>query len=470
MDIKEIVKSSGVDRGTIRFYEKEGLITPRESEDGRKDYSEEDLQRILRIKLLIGLLVPVEDVKGLVEGTKELKEVLEAQIEKLEKETFDVAFAPDICRAVLEENVSFDRLDAKKYIRRIQKEVEEKYRKKDEKKEATEGAQKPWLRFLARLLDYFSYEVLWSVLLVFVFHVRLSDRSVGGNILDTAISVILMLLIEPLWLRFIGTTLGKGILGIRITAKNQEHLTYKQGFIRTWKVIGSGLGYLFPIYNLVCLWRSYKMCSAKETLPQDKEVRYTVKKSKWFRGILYILVFWALIALLLTSDAYQKLPPHRRDLTEAKFSENREFYAMMLTDENMLNSAPEYELIIEGGYVTGIVWETDIRNTNEKIYSYDAYMIPGALALLGAQDEAGLFSEIPDKVKDFIASHPFENFEIEEAGIRIKNEVTYSGLSLEVTNKVGKGYSKIVYCLYPEEYEPENRYFQRFAVMKADNH
>ena len=298
----------------------------------------------------------------------------------------------------IEENVSFDRLDAKKYIRRIQKEVEEKYRKKDEKKEATEGAQKPWLRFLARLLDYFSYEVLWSVLLVFVFHVRLSDRSVGGNILDTAISVILMLLIEPLWLRFIGTTLGKGILGIRITAKNQEHLTYKQGFIRTWKVIGSGLGYLFPIYNLVCLWRSYKMCSAKETLPQDKEVRYTVKKSKWFRGILYILVFWALIALLLTSDAYQKLPPHRRDLTEAKFSENREFYAMMLTDEDMLNSAPEYELIIEGGYVTGIVWETDIRNTNEKIYSYDAYMIPGALALLGAQDEAGLFSEIPDKV------------------------------------------------------------------------
>ena len=55
MNIKEIEERSGLTRANIRYYEQEGLLAPARRENKYRDYSEEDLETLLRIALLRNL-------------------------------------------------------------------------------------------------------------------------------------------------------------------------------------------------------------------------------------------------------------------------------------------------------------------------------------------------------------------------------------------------------------------------------
>ena len=57
MKINEVEAAVGVTKKNIRFYEEEGLISPRrEPGNGYRSYSEADVERLRRIKLLRKLL------------------------------------------------------------------------------------------------------------------------------------------------------------------------------------------------------------------------------------------------------------------------------------------------------------------------------------------------------------------------------------------------------------------------------
>ena len=55
MNIKEIEERSGLPRSGIRYYEAEGLLNPARLENGYRDYSEADLETLMKIKRLRGL-------------------------------------------------------------------------------------------------------------------------------------------------------------------------------------------------------------------------------------------------------------------------------------------------------------------------------------------------------------------------------------------------------------------------------
>ena len=56
MRIKEVEDLVGITKKNIRFYEKEGLLTPgRELENSYRDYTEEDVSRLRIIKLLLAV-------------------------------------------------------------------------------------------------------------------------------------------------------------------------------------------------------------------------------------------------------------------------------------------------------------------------------------------------------------------------------------------------------------------------------
>ena len=60
MKINEVEAAVGVTKKNIRFYEEEGLITPgREPGNGYRSYSQADVERLRRIKLLRKLDVPL---------------------------------------------------------------------------------------------------------------------------------------------------------------------------------------------------------------------------------------------------------------------------------------------------------------------------------------------------------------------------------------------------------------------------
>ena len=65
---KEMEQRSGVPRANIRYYEAEGLLTPARSGNGYRDYSEEDLRTLEKIKLLRRLGVSIEELRALRSG------------------------------------------------------------------------------------------------------------------------------------------------------------------------------------------------------------------------------------------------------------------------------------------------------------------------------------------------------------------------------------------------------------------
>ena len=53
MTIKELEQRTGLPRTAIRFYEQQGLIRPERRENNYRNYTQEDLSTLEKIKLLL---------------------------------------------------------------------------------------------------------------------------------------------------------------------------------------------------------------------------------------------------------------------------------------------------------------------------------------------------------------------------------------------------------------------------------
>ena len=76
MTIREIEELSGMPRANIRFYEAEGLLRPDRDANGYRNYSEEDLRILQKIRLLRALHVSLEDIRQVASGKRHLEDVL----------------------------------------------------------------------------------------------------------------------------------------------------------------------------------------------------------------------------------------------------------------------------------------------------------------------------------------------------------------------------------------------------------
>ena len=116
MTIKEIETLSGMTRANIRFYEKEGLITPQRNPNGYRNYSEEDLETLKRIRLLRSIHVSLEDIKLLNQNKCELSDLLLAHLRTLKSEQQDQERSRLICEQLCRSQVSYDSFDAQHYL------------------------------------------------------------------------------------------------------------------------------------------------------------------------------------------------------------------------------------------------------------------------------------------------------------------------------------------------------------------
>ena len=98
MKINEVEAAVGVTKKNIRFYEEEGLITPsREPGNGYRSYSQADVERLRRIKLLRKLDVPLAEIREMLEGQKTLAEGMGQQLERLNARRKDLDEAIGFC-------------------------------------------------------------------------------------------------------------------------------------------------------------------------------------------------------------------------------------------------------------------------------------------------------------------------------------------------------------------------------------
>lgn len=76
MNIKEVESRTGLPRSVIRFYEREGLVSPqRNAQNSYREYAQEDVERLIRIAFLRTLDIPIEDIRRVIMGDAHLADV-----------------------------------------------------------------------------------------------------------------------------------------------------------------------------------------------------------------------------------------------------------------------------------------------------------------------------------------------------------------------------------------------------------
>ena len=83
MTIKDVENKLGITKANIRYYENEGLISPKRNDTNNyREYSEQDIEQLERIKVLRVLGVPISDIRELKDGRLEgLEAFVQAQRE-----------------------------------------------------------------------------------------------------------------------------------------------------------------------------------------------------------------------------------------------------------------------------------------------------------------------------------------------------------------------------------------------------
>ena len=321
MTIKEIEALSGMSRANIRYYETEGFLSPERRENGYRDYSEEDLETLKRIKLLRLLGVSLADIKAAKDGSLPLEELMARRLAGIAGERTALSQSEAVCRELREAQVRYEDLDAQRYLDELSRRPGGALDLPRE--DAEPKVTSPIRRLLARGIDYMAYFFLSGILLTAVFRVNISQESGGAGMLAGILSVLMMLFLEPLLLRLFGSTLGKFVLGLSVTDREEGRLSYREGLLRVWNIFLYGLGLCLPFVRIYRLWKSYKACDQGETLPWEWDSVMHLREDRfWLRCGSFAAACFVLIGGLSLSLAVAQRPLHRGEITVAEFCEN----------------------------------------------------------------------------------------------------------------------------------------------------
>lgn len=311
MNIKDVEKHTGMTRASIRFYEAEGLVKPLRSENGYRDYTEKDTDLLQKIKLLRILSVPIEEIKCILQGDADLKDIAQKNAARLEKEHNRIEISKAICGEFAEREISFHDLDAVKYLHTIERVLDkENINQVLQNDQAAQG--QIWQRYFARWLDLVLYTILLWVALLKLFHFDVMDwiqtlhSPLLSGIVDCLIPVALMLLIEPILLATVGTTFGKALLRVRVLHKDGRKLTYVESIKRTWLVLLKGNGLCIPLLNLYCNYRSYSTLEKGSALSWEKstDTKTEILPLTRLGAAVFMLLFLAVILAIILEDSF----------------------------------------------------------------------------------------------------------------------------------------------------------------------
>ena len=126
MKINEVESLVGITKKNIRFYEAEGLLAPRRnSENGYRDYGEEEVETLRRIKLLRKLGVPLEEIRQMQTGVHTVGDGMRRHLVTLERERQNLADAARVCEELTDCQERLEALDAQGLLDRMDRMEEE---------------------------------------------------------------------------------------------------------------------------------------------------------------------------------------------------------------------------------------------------------------------------------------------------------------------------------------------------------
>lgn len=365
MTIKDIEERSGLPRANIRYYETEGLLSPTRSPNGYRDYSEEDLATLMKVKLLRELGCSLEEISALQRNETALDHVLERRLAALEGEAVSLARAKDICAKLRADGATYATLDPQRYISKDAPTVIPW-----EPVPAT-PPRYPWRRFFARGLDLFLATMLVEFLFALLFNRSIQTWSgFGGQLVAGLLSLVVVVAVEPVLLHRWGTTPGKWVFRLRLVREDGATLDWADAFGRTLNVLLAGCGLTIPLVSFV----THILSFYRETKDIDQpwavegEVFEDAKPGKDFHVIrsiaLYALTIVLAVGLLTCGELKAARLPYPHPATVSQFAAN---YNKIVHYHGGSFTPP---LDDQGNYI--LEWQSD-----DGIYHvYDTYDLP----------------------------------------------------------------------------------------------
>lgn len=408
MNIKEMEQRSGLPRSGIRFYESEGLLSPARAPNGYRDYSEDDLDTLTKIKRLRSLGLSLQEIKEVQSGALPLADALRAQLVRLGSMRGEMARAEAECRSLIDAGAGWaDMMDValpspaaqealpgaqgeepegaaagddfplkgrEAAARAGQPQQEErrryldtgiKYARRRPSLGWTDGYSEPgpWRRYFARFIDSWLYATAMLAFVTLVLGLNPTDEGMGASIFEWLLRSLLLLTVEPLCLHFFAATPGKWLLGISVRDYDGKCLSFSEAFARTWKVYVMGLGLNIPIVYFITCLLAYRRSLKGEDQPWDSEYGrwIPVYRQERSAGATAAIAAGGAAALLLVGVlciARSQMPPHRGDLSTEEFVENynelSDYFGIggayvKLTPEGLVEDAPDGTYVVRLG-------------------------------------------------------------------------------------------------------------------------
>lgn len=149
MTIKEVEQELGIPRATVRFYEKEGLLDPKREENGYRDYSENDVDKLKKIIILRKLGIAVGDIEDIFDGAKTMPEALAENLNNLQKQMEELKGAMNLCRRMQEDGLELASFRAEDYWTIMEEEEKKGHPFMDIAKDIVETEKKVIFRYFS---------------------------------------------------------------------------------------------------------------------------------------------------------------------------------------------------------------------------------------------------------------------------------------------------------------------------------
>ena len=161
MKINDVEKLLGITKANIRFYEKEGLISPTRSENGCRDYNEPDIAQLKQVIILRKMGTPVQQIADILDGVLPLQDALDSNIEALQSEIEKLNGSLALCRQLKSEDTQT--LDTERYWEIVQEKEQQGFQ--------FQSIVYDYLNFMRPILEWVFWYIpegeqdsLWKVL------------------------------------------------------------------------------------------------------------------------------------------------------------------------------------------------------------------------------------------------------------------------------------------------------------------
>lgn len=121
MKINEVEALAGITKKNIRFYEEQGLLNPRRNpENGYRDYGDEEVQVLRRIRLLRKLDVPIDEIRLMLQGVHTVADGMRRHLITLERAQRNLQQSVQLCQELSRQDIPVTQLDTESLLARME--------------------------------------------------------------------------------------------------------------------------------------------------------------------------------------------------------------------------------------------------------------------------------------------------------------------------------------------------------------